>query len=84
MVSFSAWFPLACVGTTFTMLGLLKVYGLSRGIVGGPGRPAACRLLGACPTWSRPVNLGMTGLFLAIGLSCFAILAWTVQHAGRA
>lgn len=74
MIPFSDWFPLAAVGGTFTTLGLLKVYGFSKGIVGGGGRPATCRLLGRCPSWSKQLNWAMTALFLGIGLVNLGIL----------
>jgi hypothetical protein len=35
MIEFSDWFPLATVGLMFTILGSLKLWGLSQGIVGG-------------------------------------------------
>ena len=74
MVAFSDWFPLAAVGGTFTTLGLLKVYGRRRGIVGGGGRPASCRLLGSCPSWSRRLNIIIVLVILGFGLSCLGIL----------
>jgi hypothetical protein len=46
MLPFTDWFPLALVGTVFTLLGCLKLYGLARGIEGGRGRPVARRLCG--------------------------------------
>jgi hypothetical protein len=33
------WLPQAAVGTTFTLLGGLKLFGVSRGIVGGRDKP---------------------------------------------
>ena len=74
MMSLSDWLPLGAVGVTFTTLGLLKVYGFRKGIVGGGGRPASCRLLGSCPSWSRQLNVTMVVLFLIMGLSCLGIL----------
>jgi hypothetical protein len=68
MPPLSEWLPNALVGITFTTLGLLKVYGWRRGILGGRGQPIACRLLGRCPSWSKPVNLGVIVLWLALGL----------------
>jgi hypothetical protein len=46
MAGFIEWFPQALVGTTFTLLGLVKVYGLARGIEGGGGKPLGRRLCG--------------------------------------
>jgi len=33
------WLPPAMVGTTFTAMGILKMYGLLRGVVGGRDKP---------------------------------------------
>ncbi len=71
----SDWLPPALVGLTFTALGLLKVYGLTRGIVGGSCKPASQRICGSCPSWSRRVNIGVTCLFLIIGLGNLAQFA---------
>jgi hypothetical protein len=60
--------PLLNVGLPFTVLGVLKIYGLSRGLVGGREKPMACRLMGSCPSWSRGVNILMTLMFCAIGV----------------
>ena len=46
MPAFSDWFPLAAVGATFTFLGGIKLWGLSRGIVGGADKPTVQRLCG--------------------------------------
>jgi hypothetical protein len=46
MIIFLDWFLLATVGLMFTILGSLKVWGLTRGIVGGAGKPFAQRLCG--------------------------------------
>lgn len=35
MPAFFDWFPLVVVGSTFTLLGSLKLYGALRGVVGG-------------------------------------------------
>jgi hypothetical protein len=67
MMTFSDWFPNAVVGVSFMSLGLLKIYGWSKGIVGGGGKPAYCRLMGRCPSWSKPINVGVIMLFLAVG-----------------
>jgi hypothetical protein len=39
MVALTEWLPPAAVGTTFTAMGALKLYGLVRGIVGGRDKP---------------------------------------------
>ncbi len=39
MPAFADWFPPAAVGIVFTALGMLKLYGLGRGIVGGKDKP---------------------------------------------
>jgi hypothetical protein len=46
MPSFADWFPQAIVGVMFTLLGLLKLYGLRRGIVGGHDKPVVERACG--------------------------------------
>jgi hypothetical protein len=72
MIMLSDWVPNAVVGVTFLSLGLIKVYGWRKGIVGGGGKPAACRLMGRCPSWSTLVNIGVILLFLAIGMDNLA------------
>ena len=76
MMVFADWFPLLMVGGTFTTLGLLKVFGHRHNIVGGGGKPFNCRLRGACPTWSKHVNVAVTALFLVLGLTVLSLLAW--------
>lgn len=80
MPHFADWLPALSVGVSFTAVGLLKVYGLSRGIVGGGSQPAADRLCGTCPSWSHRVNVAMTCLFLAIGLVNLTYLAWVMLN----
>jgi len=46
MISFTEWFPPALVGTTFTLLGSLKLYGLWKGVVGGADKPFVTKLCG--------------------------------------
>lgn len=46
MLPFSEWFPPAVVGSTFTALGSIKLYGLRRGIVGGRDKKFVQRLCG--------------------------------------
>jgi hypothetical protein len=46
MVQFFDWFIPALLGVSFTTFGLLKFYGLRRGIVGGRGKPFTERLCG--------------------------------------
>ena len=72
MITVSDWVAHALVGVTFWSLGLIKVYGWRKGIVGGGGKPASCRLMGRCPSWSTPVNIGVILLFLAIGMGNLA------------
>jgi hypothetical protein len=74
------WLPPALVGGTFTIFGLLKFYGLARGIKGGFCKPLGQRLCGSCPGWSRNLNIGMTVLFLLIGL---VNLAWLASFVPR-
>ena len=75
MAALADWLPPACVGIAFTTIGALKIYGFSRGIVGGGCKPAAQRLCGSCPSWSRGLNIIVTCFFLAIGLGNLAYLA---------
>jgi hypothetical protein len=46
MISFTDWFIPALIGMTFTLLGSLKLYGLSRGVVGGADKSFATKLCG--------------------------------------
>lgn len=46
MDRFLNWFIPCLIGVQFTVLGLLKIYGLWRGVVGGAGKPFATRLCG--------------------------------------
>jgi hypothetical protein len=46
MISIADWLPPAVVGTTFTLLGVLKLYGLARGVVGGANKPFITKLCG--------------------------------------
>lgn len=78
MVGFADWFPPATVGGMFTIFGLLKVYGLFRGIEGGGCKPLTERVCGSCPSWSRGLNVGISLLFLAVGLGNLAWLTWVL------
>jgi hypothetical protein len=46
MRSFADWFIPALIGVQFTLLGLAKLYGLSRGIIGGADKPFVMKLCG--------------------------------------
>jgi hypothetical protein len=46
MISFTDWFVPALIGATFTLIGSLKLYGLSRGVVGGADKPFVPKLCG--------------------------------------
>jgi hypothetical protein len=46
MPAFADWFPLAVLGVSFTLFGILKLYGLRRGIVGGRDKPLPQRACG--------------------------------------
>ena len=46
MPPFADWFPLALVGTVFTLFGLLKLYGLRRGKVWGHHKPILQQVCG--------------------------------------
>jgi hypothetical protein len=69
------WLPSASMGVFFTTFGMLKIWGLRRGIIGGCGKSAMTRACGSCPSWSLPVNIALTLLFLAIGIFNLALLA---------
>jgi hypothetical protein len=79
MIAFSDWFPNALAGVTFVSLGLVKIYGWRKGIIGGGGKPVSCRLMGRCPSWSKPVNIGAIILFLAIGIVNLTILVLALR-----
>jgi tellurite resistance protein TehA-like permease len=74
MIALPDWFPPAVVGVTFMTVGLLKVYGLRKGVVGGAGKPTSCRLLGRCPSWSKQLHLVFVLFFLGVGIMNLAIL----------
>ena len=46
MPAFADWFPLALAGVFLTAFGILKLYGLRRGIVGGRDKPFVQRACG--------------------------------------
>lgn len=81
MTALSDWFPNALVGVTFLSLGLIKVHGWRKGVVGGGGKPMSCRLMGRCPSWSDPANIGVILLFLAIGVVNLAIVVSALRKA---
>ena len=46
MISSIAWLVPAVIGLWFTLLGALKLYGLSTGVVGGADKPLVTQLCG--------------------------------------
>jgi hypothetical protein len=46
ITSLAEWLPPLVVGTSFTLLGSLKLYGILTGIVGGHEKPLMTRLCG--------------------------------------
>lgn len=46
MISAIDWLIPALIGLTFTLLGFLKLYGLSKRIVGGADKPLVTQLCG--------------------------------------
>ncbi len=46
MISFTDRFIPALIGATFTLIGSLKLYGLSKGVVGGADKPFVRQLCG--------------------------------------
>lgn len=81
-MSYSDWLPPAVVGGTFTLLGLLKLFGLAAGIRGGGCQPAYQRLCGSCPSWSRTANICVMAMILVIGLANLGWLAWVLGRSG--
>jgi hypothetical protein len=74
---FIDWFTPALICVIFTALGIIKIIGQKRGLVGGGGKPWKERLMsGYCPTWSRPVNLAAPYVFLGMGIFHFGIMMW--------
>lgn len=80
MIPLSDWLPLSCIGLTFSAMGIAKVYGRRCGIIGGGGKPWSTRMCGSCPTFSRPLNIAIVVLFLAIGLAALTMLALELWH----
>jgi hypothetical protein len=82
ILRFPDWLPHALVGAMFTMAGLLKVYGLCGGVIGGRDKPWFQYAVGTCPTWvgrgwrGRALRYGLPFLFLGIGLWNLGALAW--------
>jgi hypothetical protein len=46
MIPFADWLIPAVIGGSFTLIGSLKLYGLSRGVVGGADKPFVTKLCG--------------------------------------
>ena len=46
MITFADWLVPAVLGLTFTLVGGLKLYGLSGGIIGGADKPFVTKLCG--------------------------------------
>jgi hypothetical protein len=46
MFSFIDWFVPALVGSMFTLMGSLKLYGYFKGVVGGADKPLVTKLCG--------------------------------------
>lgn len=46
MTSLAQWLPPALVGTTFTLIGALKLFGFCTGVVGGATKPFMTKLCG--------------------------------------
>lgn len=79
MNTFSDWFPPLAAGITFLTLGLCKVYGWRKGIVGGGGKSAACRLSGRCPSWSTPFNMAFIVILLTVGAVNLGLFAAAIS-----
>jgi hypothetical protein len=84
MPTFSDWFPVALTGTTMTVFGLIKLYGLARGIVSGRCQPMAERLCGACARpHVRGLRIVLPVLLLAVGLGELVWLWWMFYVRGE-
>ena len=46
MISLPNWVVPGLIGVTFTLLGSMKLYGLSKGVVGGADKPFVTQLCG--------------------------------------
>jgi hypothetical protein len=46
MISFADWFVPTIVGVTFTLIGFVKLYGVSKGLVGGANQPFVSKVCG--------------------------------------
>ena len=46
MIAFVDWLVPALIGLTFTLMGCLKLYGFSKGVVGGADKPFVTQLCG--------------------------------------
>lgn len=46
MIFVADWFVPDLIGVTFTLIGSLKLYGLSKGVVGGANKPFVTQLCG--------------------------------------
>lgn len=80
MNSFTDWSPPALVGILFTVFAGAKLYGRSRGIVGGGGKPWSQRCLGSCPTWNRQMNTTLLILFLVVGIINLVWAGLVIMH----
>jgi len=75
MITFVDWLPPATFGLMFTILGSLKLWGLTQGIVGGADKPVVQRIYGTCPTWE---NRSFPLLLLGLGLFNLGWLGWVL------
>lgn len=73
------WLEPATIGAFFTAAGLLKVYGLAQGTIGGRDKPWFQYATGTCPTW---VGRGWRGWLLRIGFP-WLLLGIGVWNLGR-
>jgi hypothetical protein len=46
LIPLAEWLPLAVVGSTFTFLGSMKLYGVAKGIAGGHDKSIVQKLCG--------------------------------------
>ena len=81
MIHFSDWFPPTVVGAFFTILGLVKLYGLGKGIVGGRDKSRFEYCVGMCPSWGRGPRVAVPLIFLGLGLGNLVWLCWQLHSA---
>jgi hypothetical protein len=69
MVEFVDWFGPSLAALVFLTLGVLKLVGLRRGLVGGRDKPLLQYVCGTCPAWrGGPAWVTLPLVLLAVGI----------------